>query len=253
MRYILCFVVLFLVACLPGEGTADEGSATITKEVAAELLRGIQGEVVSAQASEIPGFYLIGMKSGERIIPLYLDQSGAFLISGNVINLKQRKNLTEKHQRAMNPVALDQIPLDDALLLGKADAATQVIVFTDPHCPFCSKLHQVMIEAVKDNPELAFQIKLLALKPSSRSLAKTIICNHSREQLDKAFSGVTLPTVECDTTAVDDNLALAKKLGIRGTPTLILPNGQIAPGYRPLKQLLELIKSSAAEPGENKP
>ncbi|NOR49752.1 MAG: hypothetical protein GQ530_01800 [Desulfuromonadales bacterium] len=37
---------------------------------------------------------------------------------------------------------------------------------------------------------------------------------------------------------------MAQSLGIRSPPTLILPNGQIAPGYKSLEALLDLIDMS---------
>ncbi len=124
-----------------------------------------------------------------QTVPLYIDQSGTYLFSGNVIDLQQRKNLTEEHFRALNPIDLSQIPLDDALTLGQADAAQQIIVFTDPDCPYCSKMHKVLLDAVKADTSLVFQIKVTPLKESSYQTAKTIICNSSMEQLEQAFAG----------------------------------------------------------------
>ena len=59
-----------------------------------------------------------------------------------------------------------------------------------------------------------------------------------------AFAGKTLPESTCTSDIAEKNLVLAQKLGIRGTPTLILPNGQVSPGYKPLDELLKLIKES---------
>ncbi len=241
------FFVLFLFL-LPLPLTAAQASETMTMERATELLNGIQGEVVSVKAAEIPGFIQVGMKMQGQTVPLYIDQSGTYLFSGNVIDLQQRKNLTEEHFRALNPIDLSQIPLDDALTLGQADAAQQIIVFTDPDCPYCSKMHKVLLDAVKADTSLVFQIKVTPLKESSYQTAKTIICNSSMEQLEQAFAGKSLSVTECDSKALDDNLALARTLGIRGTPTLILPNGQMFPGYYPLEELLKLINDNKAQP-----
>ena len=60
-----------------------------------------------------------------------------------------------------------------------------------------------------------------------------------------AFSGATVPVTDCETEALNNNLALAQSLGINGTPTLILPNGQIAPGYHPLDELQQLIEKNS--------
>ena len=220
----------------------------LTKTAAIEALRGIQGEVLSVEPAEIPGLYLVTMKMQDKKVPIYLDGDGLYLFTGNIIRIKDRKNLTEEHYQRLNLVDTSNIPLDDALTLGSPDATQQIIVFTDPHCPYCSKLHKVLHEAVKLNPDLAFHTKLIPLKKSSKKISQTIICNKSMEQLEMAFSGQSLPEPTCETDAIEENLKLAQKLGIRGTPTLILPNGKISPGYRSLDELLKLIGENRAAP-----
>ncbi len=244
MNYnVLIFLFLFL-ATWPLQARAETHDARLTEMDVAELLRDIEGEVVAVEPSELSEFYQVALKIQGRIIPVYLHSSGKYLFSGNIIDIQNRRNLTEEHFRALNPVETAQIPVDEGLSLGKPDAAQQLFVFTDPNCPFCGKLHQVLIEAVEADPSLAFHIKLTPLKKHSYDIAKTIICNQSLEQLDQAFSGQALTITTCDSDRIEDNLALAEKLGIRGTPTLILPNGRVAPGYRPLKELLELIDAN---------
>lgn len=239
---LLLFILLFF--SLPMRLAAAEVDSRMTVEQAAAFLNGIDGQVVSVEPSEIPGFFQIGMKMQDQVVPLYLDRSGTFLFSGNIIDLAQRKNLTEEHYRKLNPIDISQIPADEGMLLGNPDAPHQSVVFTDPDCPFCSKFHTVLLKAVKSNPELSFRIKVTPLKESSYQTARTILCNKSMEQLEQAFAGTSLTATECDSSAADDNLALARSLGIRGTPTLILPNGQLAPGFRPLDELLSLIDAN---------
>lgn len=241
LTFYLSLIILFICTL---DSSASENKDPMSVERAKTLLNGIDGQVISVKESDIPGFSRIGMKMKDQIVPLYLDDSGRFLFSGNVIDLKQRKNLTEEHFRQLNPIDHEQIPLNNALTLGRSDAPQQTIVFTDPDCPFCSKLHKVLLEAVDVNSDLAFQIMVTPLKQSSYQTAKTILCNQSLEQLEQAFSGASLTVTECDSNTVDDNIALARALGIQGTPTLILPNGQLKPGYRPLDELLKLISNN---------
>jgi thiol:disulfide interchange protein DsbC len=251
MRFILFLVLCFtLQFTLPGPGQSaqqENAAQEMTREAAARALADIEGEVISAEPTPVPGIYLIAMKMQGRIVPLYLDQSGSYLFSGNLISLENRENLTETQFQRLNPVDLDSIPLDDAFTLGNPDAAQQMVVFTDPNCPHCSKLHGVLKQAVKENPELAFHIKLIPLLNGSYEKTQTIVCNNSLEQLEMAFAGEHLPATDCASERVEENLALANQLGIRATPTLILPNGQRASGYRPLSELLELIKSNQSE------
>ena len=252
MHLILPLFLFIVLSSLPAYAT-DSGNQqpetqVLTKAEATKALQGIQGEVLSVTPAEVPGLYQVAMKMKGRVVPIYLDASGSYLFTGNIIRLKDRKNLTEAHYQQLNPVDISSIPLDDGLTLGNPDAAQQILVFTDPHCPYCTKLHKVLHEAVKENPDLAFHTKLIPLKKSSRKISKTIICNKSMEQLEMAFSGQSLPEADCETSVIEENLKIAQQLGIRGTPTLILPNGKISPGYRSLKELLTLIEENQAHP-----
>ena len=243
---LLIFLLTPPLAFAAGNSTTSGQPAPtqLTKESAIKALNGIQGEVLSVDPAEIPGLYLVTMKMQGKVVPIYLDGSGSYLFSGNVIRIKDRKNLTDAHYQRLNPVDISNIPLDDALIVGSPEATQHIIVFTDPHCPYCSKLHKVLQEAVKKNPDLAFYNKLIPLKPSSKQITQTILCNKSLEQLEQAFAGKSLPEPSCKTDTIENNLKLAQQLGIHGTPTLILPNGQVAPGYKPLDELLTLIKES---------
>lgn len=248
----LGYLILLLCSTLSitATATAAEQAALppLTKDAAALALQEFQGEVLSVSPSEIPGLYLVAVKMQGRNIPLYLDASATYMFSGNIIDLKQRRNLTEDLFRELNPVDVSTIPLEDALILGDPQAPQQTIVFTDPHCPYCSQLHQVLHEAVKADPGLAFQIKLLPMQPSSQRVSQTIICNKSMDQLEQAFAGEALPEANCESDVLEKNSQLAQSLQISGTPTLILPNGQIHAGYRPLAALLELLAENAAAP-----
>ncbi|NOY13444.1 MAG: DsbC family protein [Deltaproteobacteria bacterium] len=235
-----------------GTGSCND-CHSLSKAEARDIFKDIQGEVLSVDSAEVPGLWRIEMKMQDQKIPLYLDYSKSYLISGTVIRLKDRKNITEELYRKLNPVDLSRIPTDDALLLGNPQATQKIIVFTDPHCPYCRKLHQVLKQAVAQRPDLLFQLKLLPLKQSSKKVSRTIICNKSLPQLEAAFAGQDIPeATDCKTDAVEQNLALANALGIRATPTLILPDGQIAPGYKPLPALLELIDGAKAVQQEKK-
>ncbi len=237
----LVFLALFIGS---GVSAATENPQLLDKEAVIKILSGIQGDVESVAATDIPGILQVNMKMQGKIYPLYIDSTGTYLFSGNIILIKNRVNLTEEAYKALNPVDVSAIPLDDALTLGAADNKRPIIVFTDPHCPYCSKLHQVLHEAVDKDPSLTFKIKISPFKQSSKEISRTIVCNQSMEQLELAFAGKSLPEPTCQTDAPEKNVQLAQQLGIRGTPTMIMPNGQIVPGYRPLDVLLEEINKS---------
>lgn len=256
MRLLLIAVALLLVSqntfamsadgC--GAGTCND-CHSITREETALLLVTMVDQVNSVEFSEIPGMWVAEVEKGGRKLPVYIDFSKQYLVSGNVIRLGDKENLTQKRSAQMNKVDFGTIPLDDALLLGQPTAKTRVVVFTDPECPYCRKLHDELKEVVRIDPDIAFLIKLFPLKmhPNAYGISKSIICHDSMEFLELSFAGKPLPPANCETNVVDQTLALGPSLGVTSTPTLILPDGLVVPGYKKAADLLTMIRENVAQ------
>ena len=101
-----------------------------------------------------------------------------------------------------------------------------------------------MIEKRKD---IVFFIKMypLPMHKDAYDKAKAIVCEKSLSLLEDAFENKPLPAPKCETSALDENIKLAEKLGIRGTPAIILPNGTLVPGYKEADPLITLIEKSS--------
>ena len=100
-----------------------------------------------------------------------------------------------------------------------------------------------MKKIVAERKDIAFFIKFFPLRshPEAYDKAKTIICEKSLTLLEDAHAKKPIPKPSCETTAVDDSMKLAERLGISSVPALIFPDGRIMPGYRDAKTLLGLI------------
>ena len=101
-----------------------------------------------------------------------------------------------------------------------------------------------MLEERKD---IAFYIKLypLPMHKDAYGKAKVIVCEKSLALLEDAFAKKSLPPAKCETSVIDDNLKLAEKLGIRGTPAIIMPNGIIIPGFKDAPSLIADIDKAS--------
>ena len=209
--------------------------AALGKDEAAVLLKDLAPDlkVLEVRPSPVKELWEIAVQSGERKGLLYLDSSKKYFIQGAIVDLKTKANLTQDRMSELTKVDAATIPLDDALVMGDKEAKYKVIVFTDPDCPYCAKLHQEMKKVVAKRQDIAFFIKMypLPMHKGAYEKAKAIVCEKSMALLDDAFAKKPLPEAKCDSTAVDDNLKLAEKLGIRGTPAIIMPNGIVVTGF----------------------
>jgi thiol:disulfide interchange protein DsbC len=251
MKRLFPFFILLLTAGSVHAFSKDCGSGkctdchTLTVQEAKGLIKGVD-KIHKVELSEVPGMWLVDAEKDRQRFPIYIDFSKAYLFAGNIIRLRDNQNITAEQQARSNPVDLARIPLGDALLLGSTKARTKAIVFTDPECPYCKRMHHEMQEVVKRDPDIAFWIKLFPLKmhPNAYATSKSIVCTKSMAMLESSFDGKAVPPPLCDTKAIDDNIALAAELGINSTPTMILPNGVIAPGYKKADDLLRLLGST---------
>lgn len=227
---------------------ACAGCHSLGKTEARQILDGIVDDVLDVQLAEVPGMWLLEIEKDQRRLPVYLDFSKKYLVSGSIIRLADKGNVTQENQASMNRIDVSRIPLDDALRLGSASARTKVVVFTDPECPYCRKLHVELKEVVRRAPDIAFYIKLFPLEmhPNAYAISRSIVCNKSMELLEASFAGRPVPPPGCDSAAVDETLALVRDLGIRSTPTLVLPDGLIVPGFKTADELLSRIGQTLA-------
>ncbi len=256
MRSFLILTVLLLFAhdtfAMSSDGCGAGACAdchSLTREETAQLLGDMVDKVNKVEFSEVPGLWVAEVEKDQKKLPIYIDFSKHYLVSGNIVRLNDKANLTRQRSVMMNRVDVSKIPLQDALLLGKSSAKNKVIVFTDPECPFCRKLHEELKEVVRRDPEIAFLIKLYPLKihPNAYAISKSIVCSASIEYLEMSFAGKPVPSATCDTPVVDQTLAIASDLGVRSTPTLILPDGLVVPGFKDADALLSLIGKNIAQ------
>lgn len=93
-----------------------------------------------------------------------------------------------------------------------------------------------------ERKDIVFFIKMLPVTGvQAYEKSKTIVCEKSLKLLEDAFEKKPLPKPNCETTVLDENIKLAEKLGISGTPAIILPDGKVIPGYKDAKGIMEMI------------
>ncbi len=251
LRYIL--VVAVLLVSVPSYGfegkacTEDKGCRgectechTLTKKEAERLLKTekLKAKVLSIRPAPVKGLWAVEVERAGRRFLVYVDFAKKYLVEGRFTLLE------DLGKPILRKVDVASIPTEDAILLGRKDAKTKIIIFDDPDCPYCKKLHEELKKIVRKHEDIAFLLKMypLPIHPEAYDKAKAIVCEKSLKLLEDAFAGKKLPPPSCETTVIDDNIKLARRLGISGTPAIIFPDGRLIPGYVDAETLLEVLK-----------
>ncbi len=219
----------------PGCGGDCKDCHKLEKKDAEKILKKVlpAGNVLDVKLSPVGGLWQLDVEAGGKRGSLYLDFSQKHLINGQIIPLEAVK------------VNFSKVPLKDAIVMGPKTAKKKVVVFTDPDCPFCKKLHEEIKQVLAMRTDVAFYIMPFPLPMHKDAYKKVqaILCEKSLALLDDAFAGKTLAEPACPNELVEKNIALAKELGFNGTPTLVRDDGTVLSGYRPAEQLSEWINA----------
>jgi thiol:disulfide interchange protein DsbC len=107
---------------------------SITKDEATNILKEIAPDINILEIRPVPlkGLWEVAAEGKGQKVVLYIDFSKKYLISGALVDIKTKANLTQERFNEINKTDVSQIPLDDALVLGEKDAKYRVIVFDDP-------------------------------------------------------------------------------------------------------------------------
>lgn len=127
------------------------------------------------------------------------------------------------------PVVFDQLPLADAIKTVRGSGRRRVAVFSDPGCAYCRRL-EPELAGLDDVTIYTF---LVPFQGQARPVA--IWCASDREQAWQRFmlhgdASLLNAAATCD-HPLDRNLALARRLGVQGTPTLVWADGSRTDGY----------------------
>ena len=203
-------------------------------ELLARLRRDYPGTQWDAvRPSLIPGLFEV--VTGRNIV--YAEPSGRYLVFGHIWDMPAQADLTAARKLTLARVAGAQLPPEDAVIVRRSAEPTQrVAIFSDPACGYCRVLEQTLNEL----PQLEVAIYLAPLQPGSRPLADAVWCAQDPAQawLDQMLHGRPTAAATCNTDALDRNLALARSLGVQGTPTLVAPDGRVLPGAASAPEIL---------------
>jgi thiol:disulfide interchange protein DsbC len=231
-------LVLAAALSLPGAASADE-AATVKAAVAKALP---EVKIDSVATSPIPGLYEVMI--GGHII--YVTGDGRYFVDGRIVDLKTREDLTEPRLSAVRKAAVEAMGDDQMIVFGGPKADHTVTVFTDIDCPYCAKMHA----QVKQYEDEGIRVRYLLFpragaKSPSYDEAVSVWCSDDRNQaLTDAKAGKKIPAKTCD-NPVDEHMALGRKVGVSGTPAIMLESGEIVPGYVEPKRLAQMIARSA--------
>jgi thiol:disulfide interchange protein DsbC len=176
--------------------------------------------------SAMPGLLELRLTGSDLI---YTDSEGHFLIQGNLIDTRSRRNLTEERLEKLSAIDYAALPLKDAFTIVRGNGKRKIAVFEDPNCGYCKRFERDL-QRIDNVTIQLFLYPILGADSTAKS--QNIWCSKDKSKafLDWMIRDVPPPGASCDTSALNRNVEFGKKYRITGTPTLIFSDNTRVPG-----------------------
>lgn len=241
---LLAALIAFFAA---GTASADEGAQPAADSAEdrlsahlATIMRGQKPDSVTE--TPIPGLYQVAY--GTNVF--YMTADARYLVDGAVIDLTNRRNLTETARAEGRVAAMSGLDREDMIVFPAEDEKHVITVFTDIDCPYCQKLHDEVPQLNARGVTVQYLLFPRAgVGSASYNKAVSAWCAEDQQAaLTQAKARQPIESRTCD-DPVRDHMALGDAVGVTGTPAIVLESGELIPGYRPANELADALDQQA--------
>jgi thiol:disulfide interchange protein DsbC len=237
LSVIACAAVLMLAA---GTHAAEDEAAP---EDITGLLKFRLGtdNVAPAVETGVEGVYMT--RFGNKFA--YLIDGGRYVFIGDLVDLKEARNLTEVSRRDLVVEELAGFGEDKRIVFpAKGEELAVLNVFTDTSCGYCQQLHSE-IGYLQDAGIAVHYFPFPRggnRGPGYKNLKKVWCADDQLAAMDIAkgsTTGILEGRTDCEaSTFVDDGFLLGNRIGVEGTPSLFTADGVRFNGYVPHEELI---------------
>lgn len=213
--------------------TAANAATQVPAAVDAALRRNLPARMPNFppidQISRTPMQGIYEVRIGTELF--YTDGEGNYIINGEMMDTRARRNLTEERMEKLLAIDFGQLPVKDAFVVVRGNGKRKLAVFEDPNCGYCKRFER---DLQKIDNVTVYMFLYPILGPDSTEKSRAIWCSKDK---GAAWSGYMLRNeppakadASCDVSALARNIEFGRKHKITGTPTLVFADGSRVPG-----------------------
>ena len=230
-----------LLAALAAAGVCSAQTAAQEAAIRKNLAERIPqiGKIDEVRNTPMAGLFEVRM--GTDV--LYTDAEGNYLIQGQLIDTRGKRNLTEERVDKLTAIDFASLPIKDAFTVVRGNGKRKLVVFQDPNCGYCKRFERDLQKV--DNVTIHMFLYPI-LGPDSTDKARNIWCARDRSQawqdwMIRDVAAPKAPAPGCDSSVLARNVELGRKHKITGTPTLVFVDGSRVPGAVGAAQVEKLL------------
>ncbi|MGZ5848369.1 MAG: DsbC family protein [Ramlibacter sp.] len=213
-----------LLAGLCAATVAGAQEAAIRKNLTARVPQ--MGAIDEVTKTPMPGIFEV--RVGTDLY--YTDADGGFLIHGQMIDAKAKRNLTEERMNKLTAIDFEKLPFADSFTIVRGNGKRRMALFEDPNCGYCKRFERDLQKV--DNVTInVFLYPILGADSGDKSKAIWCTKDKAKAWQDWMVRDQALPAAaNCDTAVLARNVELGRRHQITGTSTLVFTDGRRVPG-----------------------
>lgn len=188
-------------------------------------------EIVAIARTPFAGLIEIELNTGET---LFSDENGDYLVTGDLFKTMEDGlvNLTAATRQSKVANWIAAVPEQEMIIFEPEQTRATITVFTDVDCTVCRRFHSDIDNVLA----MGIRVRYVAYPRGGEESTVfpkmiSVWCSDDRKRsFMQAKHGQDLPTKTCDNHVLE-HYNLGNKIGIAGTPAIVLENGRVMPGY----------------------
>ncbi|MDL0430570.1 DsbC family protein [Marinobacter sp. TBZ242] len=233
--------LLSVAAVLALSGTATLQAGEVEDVIAEKLTAAVPGLNISeVRKSEAEGLYEVYSNNGDTI---FTTADGQYILTGDLLKVTSSgiANVSEQGRASQRARTMAEFG-DQGVISYTAKGAEKaaIAVFTDIDCPYCRKLH----DEVPQLNEMGITVHYYGFPrsgpntPSFRKYISVWCADDQQAAMDAAKQGRSVQDKSCE-NPVREQFQLGGRVGVTGTPAIVLGDGNMVRGYVPAEKLAE--------------
>lgn len=188
-------------------------------------------EIVAVKLTPFEGLIEIELSTGEK---LFTDRKGEYLVTGDLFKAQSdglvNLSAIDRQQNIAEWIA--EVPESEMIIFAPKTTRATITVFTDVDCAYCRRLHKDLDQ----NLAQGIRVRYVAYPrggEASEAYPKMInvwCASDRNKSLTQATNGQNIPANDCQNPILE-HYKLGNKIGISGTPAIVLEDGTVIPGY----------------------
>lgn len=220
--------------------------AAITAEQDAHIRSVFESDLIGAKVQEIrktpvSGIVSVEVEDGSTV---YTTMDASFFFVGDLYQRESGAivNLSKIRLQQIAKKIIDTTPESTMIVYPAPNQKTVITVLTDVDCPYCQKLHA----DIASLSELGVTVRYMAFarmgvdSETGEKMQSVWCSNDQKAEMDRAMMRLDVENRQCGQNPIAMHYAAAQSIKASGTPTIIMQDGFLMPGYNAPEAIAEL-------------